>query len=167
MRHQLKRPVQSVHLAAANNRPLTPQQPLWQGPPPPGVDAILTRDALAEHFRDGYVTWASNFALLSPAYLAEIHQQEAARIKAKHASHVWHHFKIVGVCCADVDEDTFWLIEQAAGWTIERGWESKGDVRVLTIANMPVLCPDLLSARRLALACYPDAKASLIWHPIS
>ena len=87
MRHQLKQPVQSVHLAETINRSLTPQQPLWQGSPPPGVDAILTRDALAKHFRDGYVSWASNFALLRADYVTDNFQPEAARIRAQRASH--------------------------------------------------------------------------------
>ena len=150
MRHQLKKPVQSVHLAAAINRPLTPQQPSWQGSPPPGVDAILTRDALAEHFRDGYVSWASNFALLRSDYVTENFQAEAARIRAQRASHRWQHFKFYDMYYCDTGDDHLWLTKQDAGWTIEIDY-SDPKRRVLTTANMPVLCPDMISAARLAL----------------
>ena len=165
MRHQLKRPVQSVHLAVTINRSLTPQQPLWQGSPPPGVDAILTRDALAKHFRDGYVSWASNFALLRSDYVTDNFQPEAARIRAQRASHRWLHFKFYDMYYCDTGDDHLWLTKQDAGWTIEIDY-SDPKRRVLTTANMPILCPDMISAARLALACCPNPVASLTWQSI-
>jgi hypothetical protein len=164
MRHQLNRSVQPAHFASALNQSLTPQQPLWQGPPPTGVDAILTRDALAKDFREGYVSWATNFALLSYDYLASIHQREAARISSQFGSHKWQHSKVYDLFCSDVGGDCVWIKKQNAGWPIELGWESKGNLRMLTIANMPVLCRDAASARMLALACCPNPVGGLTWH---
>jgi hypothetical protein len=54
--------------------------------------------------------------------------------------------------------------EQVAGWSVELRYPCDIDARVLTIANMPILCPDELSAARLALACYPNPVAGLTWH---
>jgi hypothetical protein len=164
MRHQLKRSRQQVRFDLHANRLLTPQQPPWQGPPPPGVDVILTRDALAEDFRDAYVSWARNFALLSSSYLTDIQRREDARIGTQFFPDVWQHYKFYDMYCRDVGGDSVWIKKQDAGWPIELGWESKNNFRILTIANMPVLCPDAISAMRLALACCPNPVADLSWH---
>ena len=164
MQHHLKQSAQRVRLAEVVDRPLTPLRALWQGPPPLGVDAILTRDALAKDFRDGYVSWATNFALLSSDWLAGIQQREVAKIKAQFASQVWRHYPTCDLYNCDVGDDAFWIVKQDAGWTIELGWESKGNLRILTIAGMPALCPGPISAMRLALASYPNAIADLTWH---
>jgi hypothetical protein len=163
MQRHLKKSAQRVRLAEVVDRPLTAPRPLWREPPPSGVDAILTRDAL-EDFREGYVSWATNFALLNSDYLAAIHQREAARMKAQFASLVWRHYPTCDLYNCNVGDDAFWIKKQDAGWSIELGWESKGNVRILTIAGMPVLCPDPISSMRLALACYPNALADLTWH---
>jgi hypothetical protein len=167
MRKQLKQSVQATGFNLHINRPLTPQQPSWQGPPPPGVDAILTRDvALAKEFRDAHVNWATNFALLSSDYLAGIHQREASRITAQFAPLSWQHYKYCDMFYCDVGGDGVWIKKQDAGWPIELGWESKGNLRMLTIAKMPVLCPDVQSARILALACCPNPVDDLTWHSV-
>src|SRR3974390_1025250 len=53
-------------------RPQLQPQPLWHGPPPDGVKKIFTRRALAaEYYR--YCKWASNCALLTNEFLAEVY----------------------------------------------------------------------------------------------
>jgi hypothetical protein len=137
---------------------------LWQGPPPTGVDAVVTREALAKELRDGYVSWATNFALLNSDYLASIRQREAARIRALLNSQTWSYIKLLELCVGSAGDDTVWIKKQDAGWPIETGWESKGNMRILTIANMPVLCRDAASAVTLALACSPHPVCGLAWH---
>jgi hypothetical protein len=165
MRRQAKQSAQPAHLAAVVNRPPTPHQPPWQGPSPPGVDAILERVALDKPYDGFFAEWASNLALLRSEFVEQIYQSEEARMHHQFAGIMWDRYKVYDLDQCDVGSHSLWIKKQVAGWSVELRYPCHTDARVLTIANMPVLCPDELSAARLALACYPNEVAGLIWHP--
>lgn len=165
MRHQPKPSAQPAHLAAVVNRPPTPHQPPWQGPPPPGVEAVLERVALDKPYDGFFAEWASNLALLSSEFVDHIYQSELARMRQQFAGSQWHRYKVYDLDQCDVGAHSLWIKKQVIGWSVELRYPCDIDARVLTFANMPVLCPDEPSAARLALACYPNEVAGLIWHP--
>jgi alpha-beta hydrolase superfamily lysophospholipase len=82
MRRQLKQSA-PAHLAAVVDRPRTPPQPAWQGPPPSGVDTVLPRAALDKPYIDFFAEWASNLALLSSELVDHIYQSELARMRQR------------------------------------------------------------------------------------
>jgi hypothetical protein len=64
-----------------------------------------------------------------------------------------------------VGGDYLWVQKQDHGYTVELCYPADDpDARILTIENMPVLCPDAAWAARLAMASYPEPPASLVWH---
>jgi hypothetical protein len=163
MRHQLKQSAQPTHLAARPNWPRTPLQPVWHGPPPSGVDAVLSRAALDKPYDGFFAEWASNLALLRSKFVEQIYQSEEARMRQQFAGSKWDRYKVYDLDQCDVGSCSLWIKKQVVGWSIELRYPCDVDAQVLTIANMPVLCPEL-SAARLALACYPNPVAGLIWH---
>ncbi|WFU56828.1 hypothetical protein QA639_04685 [Bradyrhizobium pachyrhizi] len=163
MRQQLKRSVQHVHLEAVPNRPRTPPQPLWQGPAPSGVDAVLPRAALDKPYIDFFAEWASNLALLRSDFVEQIYQDEVARMRQQFKGITWDRYKVLDLDQCDVGPHSLWIKKQVAGWSVELRYPCDVDARVLTITSMPILCPDELSAARLALACYPEPAAGLLW----
>jgi hypothetical protein len=158
--------VKIIRYAPWTNRPHSLPQPSWQGPLPKGVKKIMTRDALSPHRRKSYAKWASNFALLTDEFLALVFEHEIERIK--HLAHdKWESFELCGWHSCEVGDDYLWVQKQDGGWTIELCYPDNADpdARILTIENMPVLCPDDVCAARMALACYPHPPANLVWHP--
>jgi hypothetical protein len=93
-----------------------------------------------------------------------IYQGEAARMRQQFAGSQWHRYKVYDLDQCDVGSHSLWIKKQVAGWSVELRYPCDTEARVLTIANMPVLCPDELSAARLALACSPNPVAGLTWH---
>jgi hypothetical protein len=156
---------QIIRFAPYTSRPHSLPQTPWQGPLPQGVKEVLTRDALAQHYRERYSKWASNFALLTDEFLAQVFEDEMSRIKQL-VREEWTGFDLCGWHHCKVGEDYLWVQKQDGGWTIELCYPDNADpdARILTIENMPVLCPDALWAARVALACYPNPPANLIWH---
>jgi hypothetical protein len=153
-----------MHQQLRLNWPRTPQQSLWRGPLPPGVDAVLTRDALDKPYINFFAEWARNLALLSPEFVDHIYQGELTRIRQQFAGAQWHRYRVYDLSECDVGTHSLWVKKQVAGWTVELRDPCDVDAQVLTIAGMPVLCPDELSAARLALACYLNPVAGLLWH---
>ena len=146
------------------NRPRSPRRSPWQGPLPPGVESIVEREALDPDFSKLYAKWASSFALLTDAFIGETVKSgnlEPARLPD------WTCFKWVDCCSCKVDENYLWVQKHDSGWTIELCYPDATDPDsfVLTIENMPVLCPDRRSAFTLAVACYPAAPVNLAWDP--
>ena len=77
----------------------------------------------------------------------------------------WRGSKIVDWHYCKVGDDYLWVQKQDGGWTVELCYpDVDPDARILTIENMPVLCPDAPWAARLAEACYPTPPANLVWH---
>ena len=167
MRRQHKQPVHSAHLAPVVNRTATPCQSPWQGPPPAGVDAVLARNALDAPYVDFFAAWASNLALLNAGFAQNIYQSQLERMLQQFANNRWVRYKVYDLAQCDVGPHDLWIKKQIAGWTVELRYSCDIDTRVLTLAKMPILCPDELSAARLALACYPNPVAGMIWHPYS
>jgi hypothetical protein len=165
MHRQLKQSAQPTHLSARSNWPRTPPQPSWRGPPPAGVDAVLPRAALDKHSIDFFAQWTSNFALLRSEFVEQIYESEAARVRQQFPGSQWCCYKFLGLDQCDVGRHSLWIKKQVAGWSVELRYPCDVDARVLTIANMPVLCPSEMSAAKLALACYPNPAAGLFWHP--
>jgi hypothetical protein len=156
--------VLQVRYGPATNRPHSAPQPLWQGSLPQGVKKIMTRAALERHQREWYAKWASNFALLTDEFLAQVFEHELNRVK-RLTCDKWTGFKIVDWHYCKVGDDYLWVQEQDGGWTVELCYpDVDPDARILTIENMPVLCPDAPWAAGLALACYPNPPAGLVWH---
>jgi hypothetical protein len=155
---------QIIRYAPWTNRPHSPSQPPWQGPPPCGVKKIMTRAALDKYWRESYIKWASSFALLTDEFIVHVFENELSRIK-KLARDKWQEFPFVDSHCCKVGDDYLWVQKQDCGWTVELCYPDNADpdARILTIENMPVLCPDGVSAARLALACYPKPHANLLW----
>ena len=106
--------------------------------------------------------WASSFALLTKEFIAEVVKSVPVAQRLG-----WTCYKFVDCCSCRVGEDFLWVQKHDSGWTIELCYPdcADPDARVLTIENMPVLCPDGDSAIKLAQTCYPVAQANLIWHP--
>jgi hypothetical protein len=164
MHQQLKQSIQDAHISARPNWPRTPTQPLWQGPAPTALDAVLPRAALDKPYIDFFAEWANNLALLRPEFVNHIYQGELTRIGQQFAGIQWHRYKVYDLCECDVGYHSLLIKKQVAGWSVELRYPCDVDARVLTIAKMPILCPGELSAARLALACYPNPAAGLLWH---
>ena len=157
------RPSPTGHLTGL---PPSPPQPRWQGEPPPGVEAVLTRNAaLDEHYIENFAPWASNLALLSNQFVLEVCQTKA--MQPCRIDNHWTFVKILGFaeCGAecDVGRHKLWSTKHVAGWSVELRYPCDVDARVLTIENMPIFCRDLNSAARLAVANYPSSAGGLIW----
>jgi hypothetical protein len=162
---QNKETARLVRFGPSTSRPRSPAQPPWKGSPPPAVKKIMTRDALAEHLRGQYSRWASNFALLTDTFLVQVFEREMDRIKALQRDKWTDFFPFSDWCYCKVGDDYLWVQKQDGGWTVELCHPGTDpDARVLTINNMPVLCPEGIWAARLALACYPNPPANLVWH---
>src|SRR6266480_1299031 len=148
MRHQLERSAQPVHFAAAVNRRLTPQQPLWQGPSPACVATILTRDALAEPLRDRYAAWATNFVVLEEHFVRQLNRHTMRG--------AWKYDQLLHRANFSLEDHIFSIQKQLEGWTIElcRPDDHHPDARILALENMPVICRDGLSAAELAQTCF-------------
>jgi hypothetical protein len=147
---------------ARRPRPRSPLRSPWQGALPQGVEGIVKREALDEYASKSYAKWASSFALLSDQLIGQTLKgaQPARQLD-------WTFFKFVDCGCCKVDENYLWVQKHDSGWTIELCYPDATDPDsfVLTIDNMPVLCPDGRSAIRLAQACYPAAPPNLGWDP--
>jgi hypothetical protein len=158
---------QIIRYAPWTNRPHSPPQACWQGPPPRNAKKIMTRAALDTHWRESYIKWASNFALLTDEFIAQV-VKHASRGTDQSAAGKWEGIKWVDsyYCQVGDDVDYLWVQKHDGGWTVELCYPDNADpdARVLTIEKMPVLCPDGPSAARLAQACYPKPAANLVWH---
>ena len=155
--------VLQVRYGPATNRPRSAAQPRWQGSLPQGVRKIVTRAALEQHQREWYAKWASNFAQLTDEYIAEL-WADAFRSIGQSPPRTWRGSNMFGYYL-QVGDDFLWVQEHDGGWPVELCYpDVDPDARILTIENMPVLCPDGLSAIRLAEACYPTPPANLVWH---
>ena len=156
--------VQLVRFAPSTTRPHSPWQSPWQGSLPPGVKEIRTRDALEEYLRERYARWASNFALLTDEFLIRVFEAELDRMKQLNRGK-WQSLPFIDLHCCQVRGDCRWVQKQDHGFTVEVCYPADDpDARILTIENMPILCPDALWAARLALASYPNPPANLVWH---
>jgi hypothetical protein len=149
---------------APRSRPRSPGRGPWQGPLPHGVKAIVERAALDQHYSQSYAKWASSFALLTDQLISQTVKsapQDTGQLPQ------WTFFKFVDCGCCKVGENYLWVQKHDSGWTIELCYPDATDPDsfVLTIKNMPVLCPDQRSAVTLAVACYPAAPVSLGWDP--
>ena len=149
---------------APRPRPRSPQRGPWQGPLSHGVERIVERAALDQYYSQSYAKWASSFALLSDAFIRE--KVKSANLKRPELPE-WTFFKFVDCGCCKVAENYLWVQKHDSGWTVELCYPhpSDPDSFVLTIENMPVLCPDQPSAITLAVACYPVAPQGLAWDP--
>jgi hypothetical protein len=145
-------------------RPRSPRRSPWQGPLPHGVEGIVKRDALDRDFSKLYAKWASSFALLTDQYISQT-VKSAPQDKAQLLE--WSCYKLFDCCSCKVGENYLWVQKHDSGWTIELCYPDANDPDsfVLTIENMPVLCPDGRAAAMLAQACYPTAPAKLAWDP--
>lgn len=157
------RPSPTGHLMGL---PPSPRQPKWKGKPPPGVEAVLTRDAALDGSHHEFFTpWASDLALLNDQFVLEVCQTKA--MQPCRIDNHWTFVKILGFaeCGAecDVGHHKLWVTKQRAGWSVELRYPCDIDARILTVENMPVVCRDLNSAARLAVANYPNSAGGLIW----
>jgi hypothetical protein len=159
MRRQLKQSAQPAHLAAVVDRPRTPPQPSWQGPPPPGVATILTRDALAEPLRDMYATWATNFVVLEAHFVQQLNRHTMRG--------AWKYNQLLDCANFPFHDQVFWIQRQLEGWTIElcHPDDRHPDARILALEKMPVICQDGLSAAELAQTCFGKTPGGLSWLP--
>jgi hypothetical protein len=152
-----------IRRGVPTSRPHTPLQSPWQGPLPHGVKAIVEREALDRDYSKSYAKWASSFALLTDDFISDVVK---STLKGAARPLEWTCFKFIDCCCCQVGENYLWMQRQDSGWTIELCYPDKvdPDARVLTIQNMPVLCPDRASAAWLAQASYPTEPANMLWH---
>ncbi len=145
-------------------RPRSQQRSPWQGPMPQGVTGIVKREALDRDHSKLYAKWASSFALLTDEFIGQI-----ARGAPERATRPleWACYRFIECCSCKVGENYLWVQKHDSGWTIELCYPdpTDPDLFVLTIENMPVLCPDRRSAAMLAQTCYPTAPCNLAWDP--
>jgi hypothetical protein len=149
---------------APRPRPRSQLRGPWEGPLPLGVKAIVDRPALDQYYSKSYAKWASSFALLTHDFISETVNR--AHLQPGQLPE-WTFYKLVDCGCCKVGENYLWVQKHDSGWTVELCYPhpSDPDSFVLTIENMPVLCPDQRSAATLAVACYPAAPQSLGWNP--
>jgi hypothetical protein len=160
---QNKESVQLVRFGPWTGRPQSPPKRPWQGATPQGVRAILTRDALAEHYRDWYAKWSRDLAFLTEEFLGRTFDSDLSRIKQLTRGE-WMHDPFLDCHHCEIGGNYLWVQKQDHGWTVELCYpDTDPDVRILTIQDMPVLCPEAVWAARLALACYPKPPADLVW----
>jgi hypothetical protein len=121
---------------------------------------------------DCYYPWATDFALLTDAYIA--------RVATCAPTVDWvkmypenppddggnRHYRNLGNSQVRVDIDYL----QPAGWMIELIHDNLEDCdgRILTFVrgNMPVLCPTFSAATRLAEACFPNSHYHVYWRSV-
>jgi hypothetical protein len=156
--------VRIIRYAPTTRRPHSPRQSPWRAPPPPAVKAIVARAVLDQYLGESYAKWASNFALLTDEFLTQVVKSAP---KETDQLREWTCFRFVDCCSCKVGDNYLWVQKHDSGWTVELCYPDNvdPDARVLTIENMPILCPDGRSAIQLAEACYPLAPAGLVWHP--
>ena len=154
-----------VRFGPSTSRPHSPPQPLWRDSLPQGVKKIMTRAALAQHYSELYAKWASNFALLTNEFITQV-MKDAAKGTDQSSPRKWTGFKFADWYFCKVSDGCLWIQKHDGGWTIELCYPDNADpdARILTIENMPVLCPDAPSAVQLAEPCYPKPPANLVWH---
>ena len=149
---------------APRSRPRSPRRSPWQGPLPRGVERIVKRGALSQLPRNLYANWASSFALLTDKFMSEIIKVSPNRVSRPLE---WACYKWADCCSCKVGDNYLWVQKHDSGWTVELCIPDTADPDsfVLTIENMPVLCPDRSSAVSLAVACYPAVPVNLAWDP--
>src|SRR5258706_13146961 len=161
---QSEEEVRIIRYAPSTRRPHSPRQELGRASLPQGVKAAIRRAELDQYFSASYAKWASNFALLTDEFITQVVKSAP---KQTDQLREWTCFRFVDCCSCKVGNDYLWVQKHDSGWTVELCYPDNADpdARVLTIENMPILCPDGRSAVQLAEACYPTPQASLVWHP--
>lgn len=163
-RNVARRKLVQVRWGPWPNGPLSPPQAPWQGPPPPGVKKVLTRDALDKEYRHHYAKWATNFALLTDEFVARVYKSERDRFMQLNSGK-WASLPWVSEHYCEVGEDYLWVQGFDSGCTVELCYpDVDPDARILTIENMPVMCSSVVWGARLAMACYPLPPENLAWH---
>jgi hypothetical protein len=137
------------------------QQAIWWGPPPKGVEKVLSRDVLEPHFGPRY-EWASNFALLSEEFLRGVFDAQINRIKQLERRE-WRRTPYMESISCKIGTTYLMVDKQKVGWTVEAFYPCVPDTHILTIEDLPVLCPTRSWAGWLAAACYPTPHANLVW----
>jgi hypothetical protein len=156
-----------MQLIQAKNHPV--QHTASNMPLELAIARVMPRPAI--DIDDCWYPWATDFALLSGAYLTRIApgaptghwQQTYPHAPKSGGGGDRHHLKI-----GDTQLNVDYL--QPAGWTIDliHGLWEDPDSRIVTVArgDMPVLCPTLSAAMVLAEASFPNAHYHLYWRSI-
>jgi hypothetical protein len=123
----------------------------------------VKREVLDQVPTNVYANWASSFALLTDRFVSETMKVSPNKVSR---SLEWTCYKWFECCSCKVGDNYLWVQKHDSGWTIELCYPdtSDPDSFVLTIENMPILCPDRRSAVSLAVACYPAAPVNVAWH---
>jgi hypothetical protein len=129
------------------------------GVAPNGVKRIIARSAT--DIPKDYVSWATHYALLDDKFIAQITNcptretvlQLVGRGWAAMPGRGWYG-RAIGNYYLSVDPGTL-------GWGLQRYHKRTSDV--LTIDNIPILCPSAMSGVQLIEACYPGAKHPFRW----
>jgi hypothetical protein len=161
---QSEEEVRIIRYAPSTRRPHSPRQKLWRAPLPKGVKATIMRAELDQYLSESYAQWASNFALLTDEFIIQVVKNAPSETDEVLE---WSCYRFADCCSCKVGDNYLWVQKHDSGWTVELCYPDNADpdARVLTIENMPILCPDGRSAVQLAEACYPTPQASLVWHP--
>jgi hypothetical protein len=132
-------------------------------PPQQPVNKIIPRAAI--DIDDGFFLWATNFALLSDAYIDAVAPGAPAGAWAPmYANGGGCHYLKVGHAELRVE------YLQPSGWMIElvQSIDYRPDHRILShiLADIPVLCSSVHTAARLAEASFPTAPYLIYWRSV-
>jgi hypothetical protein len=106
---------------------------------------------------------AEYLALMDEAFITQL--AGSARLDAPNAlcARGWDALPYVHWCHRQIGKNCLWIYPWDLGWSIECYCSAERVSGVLSIEDMPILCPSPLSAIHLAEACYPEAKTPLRW----
>lgn len=128
-----------------------------------GIKKVIRR--IDVDLPDSYYQWADNLALLNEELVAQVTGWAPPRTRNELFAHGWDALPYVYWCHRRIGGSHLWLYPWGCGWSIEVYHTVRQMADVLTIDNMPVLCPNPLTAIQVVDACYPTPKHPLRWLP--
>jgi hypothetical protein len=151
------------------------QQAFCRGPAPSPVEEIIPRaDA---DVPDWYAAWATDFTLLRDEYIAYATNCAPPVGFGYMFQSGWKPSSGATNCYyRDMSSARLWVDVHPRGWIVELNHPDSElnhpdspdpDARILTLVrgDMPVLCPTLPSAVRLAEFSFPSPHYFVYWHP--
>src|SRR5947199_3923821 len=119
---------------------------------PIGIERVLNRiDVDLPH---GYYAWANHLALLNEELIARLTGWAAPKTPDKLFALGWDALPYVYWCHRRIGKNWLWIYPWKCGWSLEVYLSVPQMAYVLTIDNMPILCPSSLSAIQVIEACY-------------
>jgi hypothetical protein len=126
---------------------------------PRGVKRIVERTEIS--IPDGYIEWATSFALLDEDGMSRASLEAANELAARG----WMTYPFVDWSCRVIGRDCLRITIWTFGALIECCRASGAYTDILTIENMPVISCNGRNSMELAERCYLQAEHPFRWFP--